>query len=83
MTAAGYANIKVDKFMVPIGLWPEDPKMKEIGLWMWWNIVDGLEGFCLRSFRKHLDMTLTELDKLLNKVHQELKNPNIHAYLEL
>ncbi|RMY49762.1 hypothetical protein D0864_14668, partial [Hortaea werneckii] len=80
MQDAGFVDIQVRMFMWPSCGWPKDPYMKEIGRWNQVNILDGLEGFCLALLTRGLGWKKEEVDVLVAKVSNELRNRKIHAY---
>jgi hypothetical protein len=56
---------------------------KRLGEWNHMQVSDGLEGFTLRLFTKGLGWPIEEVRALLGCVREEMKDPNIHAYLNL
>lgn len=80
---AGFADVTHRKFKIPIGAWPKDPKLKEIGLFNITQILDGLEGFSLRLMCDVLGWQKDEVTVLLAGVRKELKSPHVHAQLDL
>jgi hypothetical protein len=70
------------KFRFPIGSWPKDPKMKQIGMYNIAQVLSGLEGFSLRLFCHVLGWKREEVLVLLAKVRKELKSPEIHAQFD-
>ncbi|RYO99593.1 hypothetical protein DL763_001412 [Monosporascus cannonballus] len=80
---AGFKNVTHHRFRFPIGPWPRDPKMKEIGMYNLSQVLQGLEGFSLRLFCDVLGWQQEELLVLTSKVRKELKNRSIHAQFDL
>ncbi|KAI6836972.1 S-adenosyl-L-methionine-dependent methyltransferase [Hortaea werneckii] len=83
MQDAGFVDIQVRMFMWPSCGWPKDPYMKEIGRWNQVNILDGLEGFCLALLTRGLGWKKEEVDVLVAKVSNDLRNRKIHAYFPM
>lgn len=83
MEAAGFRNIGSRKIMMPVGPWPKDPKLKEIGTYNLVQTLTGLEAFTLRLFCNVLGWAEEEVTVLLAGVRNELKNPRIHAIYDL
>ena len=48
VSAAGFQNVTHRRFRVPIGSWPRDPTLKEVGGWNLLQILNGLEGLSMR-----------------------------------
>ena len=79
---AGFTGVTHQKFRLPIGSWPKDPKMKQVGMYNLAQVLSGLEGFSLRLFCHVLGWKREEVLVLLTKVRKELKNPDIHAQFD-
>lgn len=47
ITKAGFVDVVEKKFKVPVGTWPSDPKMKELGQWNMLFCLEGLESWSL------------------------------------
>lgn len=77
----GLVNIHHQPFRIPVGPWPKDPHMKDIGMWELVQLLDGLEAFSLRLLTAALGWTKEEVLGLLDGVRKDLKNPKIHAWL--
>lgn len=54
MTEAGFEEIKEVRFKWPMGGWPKDKKMKEIGRYNAASWDQGMEGWVLYLFTEHL-----------------------------
>ena len=80
---AGFENIVHKRHKIPIGTWPKDPLLKEIGLYNYMQVNQGLEGLSLRLFTTVLKWKREEILALLARVREDLRNPNIHAMLDL
>ncbi|RYP65629.1 hypothetical protein DL769_006260 [Monosporascus sp. CRB-8-3] len=79
---AGFKNVIHQRFRFPIGDWPRDPNMKEIGMYNLSQVLQGLEGFSLRLFCDVLGWRQEEVLVLTSKVRRELKNRSIHAQFD-
>ncbi|KAJ5272492.1 hypothetical protein N7478_007617 [Penicillium angulare] len=47
MEEAGFVDVHVKNYKLPIGPWPKDKQLKEIGSINYYHWVDGMEGYCL------------------------------------
>ena len=47
ITKVGFVDVVEKKFKVPVGTWPSDPKMKELGQWNLLFCLEGLESWSL------------------------------------
>ncbi|OHE94361.1 methyltransferase domain-containing protein [Colletotrichum orchidophilum] len=77
---AGFANVVHQEFKMPIGPWPKDPHLKDVGMTNLIQLLDGLEGFSLRTFCGVLGWTKEEVTILLAQVRNELKSCGFNAY---
>lgn len=79
---AGFTGVTHQKFRFPIGTWPKDPKMKQLGMYNEAQVLNGLEAFSLRLFCHVLGWTREEVLVLLAHVRRELKTPGVHAQFD-
>lgn len=77
---AGYVDINVLEFKLPIGPWPAKKRLRDSGLLQLSAMLEGIEGISLRLFTFYAGWTPEELQILLAKVRTELKSGNCHAY---
>lgn len=80
--AAGFVNIHVEFFKVPMGSWPKDPQLKDTGLMNLVQMLDGMEGFSLKIFELAGWSTM-ETQVFLTHVRKEMKSNKCHTYLPL
>jgi hypothetical protein len=80
---AGFQNVKEEVFKLPIGPWPKDPKLKEVGMINLVQILDGLEAFSLRLLCDVAGWREEEVMVLLAQVRKELKSRTFHAQIKL
>jgi hypothetical protein len=57
MLDAGFVDVEEQKFVWPIGAWPKDPKLKDLGRWGERNWADGLEGWVLALYTRILGVS--------------------------
>ncbi|KAF4875852.1 Secondary metabolism regulator LAE1 [Colletotrichum siamense] len=77
---AGFVDVVVRKFKLPMGTWPKDPYFKDLGLTNLIQYLDGLDGFSLRAFCDVLGWTKEEVMVLLAHVRKEMKSAKLHIY---
>jgi len=80
MEEAGFANIHVRHVKLPIGAWPADRRLKEIGIFSKISNEQGLEGFALYVCTTVLGWDYNEVQMLLVKMRQAFNNKSYHAY---
>ncbi|KAL2004597.1 hypothetical protein VTN00DRAFT_3333 [Thermoascus crustaceus] len=76
---AGFVNIHHEVFRLPIGTWPKDQKMKEIGAYMARMYLDGVDAFTNVPFTEVLKWSKTEVEVFNAKVRQDVLNKKYHA----
>ncbi|MCJ1270533.1 hypothetical protein MMC22_010430 [Lobaria immixta] len=76
---AGFEDIHHEKVQLPLGIWPKDKKMKDVGAFNLVQLKEGLEGFSLRLFTNILGWAPEELQVLLGEVREDLADRKIHA----
>lgn len=62
---AGFTNVHEKVYKNPIGSWPADPKLKELGRWTQLGFDIGLEGYALATLTRVLGWNTTEVHVLL------------------
>ncbi|KAH0612942.1 uncharacterized protein H6S33_009322, partial [Morchella sextelata] len=83
MEDALFINVEENIFKVPIGSWPKDHKMKNIGRYNLLNLLEALEGFTLALFTRFLDWTADEVYVLLAGVRSELRSKDSNFYFKM
>ena len=79
----GFINVVHRKFKIPLGSWPREPFMKQLGTWSRANLLDGLEGFSLRLMCEVLKWKPEEVEVMLAGVRKRLMSPDCHGYYAL
>jgi len=54
---AGFVDVVEKRFKMPIGAWPSDQRMKDIGRWNLLNWEEGMEGWTLASYTRVLGVS--------------------------
>ena len=80
--AAGFINIREVKFKMPLGSWPKDPELKQIGMMNLVQVLDGLEAFSLKTLEA-MGWSPVEIEVFLASVRQEIKSNQCHSYQPL
>lgn len=75
---AGYENVTEVILSVPVGLWPKEKHMKEIGAWNYLCLIEGLEAGTLRLLTSVYGMTVEEIYVMLTQMRKELKDKTVH-----
>lgn len=80
---AGFIDVREKLYKVPIGVWPKDKLLKEVGLLNHHHWKSGLEGYAmwlLTKFGAPEPWSKEEVQLHLTKVRKDLNNPRIHGY---
>ena len=80
MRDAGFINVNVQHFKMPIGPWPREPKLKQAGMFGLVNLLDGLQGLSVKIFTELLGYTREELEMLLLEARQDVLQKSVHSY---
>ncbi|KAK3346979.1 S-adenosyl-L-methionine-dependent methyltransferase [Lasiosphaeria hispida] len=77
---AGFKDVSKKTIKVPVGGWPANKKLKEIGLANQLSLTMGIEGFGLYILTNVLDWKYDEVQVFLANVRAGLKNKAYHGY---
>jgi hypothetical protein len=83
MEEAGFVNIEVKEFKLPIGPWSNDRSLKEPGLLCLISMLDGLSGISAGLFTRYLGWDMNQLEVFLSAVRAEWKQKKIHTYVDV
>ncbi|RMJ26970.1 hypothetical protein PHISP_02158 [Aspergillus sp. HF37] len=77
---AGFVDVVQCSFKVPIGPWPADSGLKNIGRFQRLVWDESLEMWAMMLFTKALGWSRADVEVFLSDIRKELHNSNIHAY---
>ncbi|KAI1612920.1 S-adenosyl-L-methionine-dependent methyltransferase [Exophiala viscosa] len=80
MREAGFINVHVKRYKMPIGPWPKDPALKEAGVYGLVAILDGMQGLSIKIFTNCLGWSVEQLEVFLAEVRKEWKRRGMHTY---
>ncbi|KAM0355009.1 hypothetical protein ACHAPU_000857 [Fusarium lateritium] len=78
---AGLQNISERQVKVPIGTWPKNKDLQKWGAWNRHFLLQGLEGFIIRSLTELLGWEYEKAQIFLVDMRKELMNPKLHSYV--
>ncbi|KAH7119328.1 S-adenosyl-L-methionine-dependent methyltransferase [Dactylonectria macrodidyma] len=81
MMAAGFADIEEHDFKMPVGPWPMDLRLKEIGSYILAALDNDLEGFVLRPAIELLGWSEEEALLFVARLRTEMRSGKPHAYI--
>lgn len=74
-TGAGFSQITHRKFKLPHSSWPRDCRLKEMGAYVGLYMDYSLDGFALYPIGQVLGWTLEQVQALVAKMREEIKDP--------
>ncbi|KAF2463807.1 S-adenosyl-L-methionine-dependent methyltransferase [Lindgomyces ingoldianus] len=74
---AGFVNIQSKTLPFPIGTWPKDKMLKEVGAFNLIQFLDNLEGMTLRIYTNAWGWSPEEVKVLCAKLRPAFKNPKM------
>ncbi|KAI1472596.1 S-adenosyl-L-methionine-dependent methyltransferase [Daldinia caldariorum] len=79
--AAGFKNIEVYDYKLPITGWPTDKRMSEVGQYVQLTLLNDLEGYTLMPWHMVMNEDAPGYKENLSRMRRELHNKRIHAYM--
>ncbi|KAF1953458.1 S-adenosyl-L-methionine-dependent methyltransferase [Byssothecium circinans] len=79
---AGFVDVHEKIVKVPIGPWPKDPKMKELGRYHREQLSQGIGPYTLGFLGKVQGWSEAECKIITAKVQTQMRNPKIHTYIK-
>ncbi|KAI1764706.1 S-adenosyl-L-methionine-dependent methyltransferase [Hypoxylon sp. FL1150] len=80
MEAAGFVDIQEYTFKAPLGSWPADEKMKELGQYLKLALYQDIEGFIVMMWSKTMNWSIDEIHVYAAHLRHELNSKKIHPY---
>ncbi|KAF2634511.1 S-adenosyl-L-methionine-dependent methyltransferase [Massarina eburnea CBS 473.64] len=82
MLNAGFVDVHEKIVKVPIGPWPKDPKMKELGRYHREQLAQGIGPYTLGFLGKVQGWSEAECKVITAKVISQMRSPKIHMYVQ-
>ncbi|KAK7443418.1 UMTA protein [Colletotrichum acutatum] len=83
LEAVGYVDIVEKRYSIPIGAWPKDPKLKEVGECNLLYNDQSLEGFALFLLKEIMGWEYAEIIVFVAEMRKALRDPKLQAYFHL
>jgi ubiquinone/menaquinone biosynthesis C-methylase UbiE len=80
MEAAGFVDIKEYEFKTPLGSWPEDEQLKQVGMYARLALEQDVEGFVVYMWSTVLGWSKSEIQVYAAHLRRELRSGKHHAY---
>ncbi|KAH6884577.1 S-adenosyl-L-methionine-dependent methyltransferase [Thelonectria olida] len=81
LSKVGFVDVCQEIRKIPIGAWPKDPKLKEIGKYQEVQSLQAIDSYTPKLFEKILGWPMDEIQVIMAQAKSELKDPSIHLYL--
>lgn len=82
MEEAGFTGITEERYKIPLGQWPTDPAMKEVGIINKLAHIESLEGHLLYLLTEVLRWEDDDIKEFIPKVQEALKKNDQQLYIE-
>ncbi|KAL8810401.1 MAG: hypothetical protein Q9223_002469 [Gallowayella weberi] len=80
MLDAGFVDVVVKEFKIPIGQWAKDSKMREIGAFQLVAMLEGIGGLTMALWTRFLGWKKEDVEDELVKVRREMQSKSVHSY---
>lgn len=77
---AGFTNLRELVWKVPVGVWPKDKLMKEVGMYNREVLAEALQGVSMGAYTRGLGWTPAEVEVFLTRVRKSLADSSVHSY---
>ncbi|KAL1998172.1 hypothetical protein VTN02DRAFT_6720 [Thermoascus thermophilus] len=80
---AGFVRVQEKIFKVPVGPWPKDRRLKEIGAFTALQFIEGVEGLTAATFSEILGWSREEITVFNAKVVADCRRRDVHCMHEI
>ncbi|KIW33391.1 uncharacterized protein PV07_00245 [Cladophialophora immunda] len=80
MIDAGFVDVRDEMYKVPVGTWPKDPKLKQIGMFEREHMIAAVEPFTLALLTRVLGWSVESTQVLMANVRNEFLDKRNHLY---
>ncbi|KAH6963278.1 S-adenosyl-L-methionine-dependent methyltransferase [Fusarium avenaceum] len=80
---AGFEDIETVDYKIPVGDWPKDPKLAEVGKYVRACLENDIEGYTLMMWKDVLKWPKDEYQIFLMSIRKAIRNPKIHTYMRV
>ncbi|KAF5680616.1 methyltransferase [Fusarium heterosporum] len=78
---AGFTDVKVFDYKLPVGGWPNNRKLAETGEYVKLTLENDLEGYTFYLWHNILSWPPEEYPQFLTAMHKALNNRKVHGYM--
>ncbi|KAH7367121.1 S-adenosyl-L-methionine-dependent methyltransferase [Plectosphaerella cucumerina] len=83
MKEAGFVDIQEVTYKLPIGAWPRDEKLAQIGNFAKQSLLGDLAGYLQLIWHQVVKWPPEEFENFLLQIRQELRNRRLHPYVKV
>jgi len=83
MEKAGFEDVTEKVFDLPLGDWPEDRRLKEVGLFQRFQMVEGIHGIAFGLLTRVAGWSVQRVEAFLAGVRREMRDRNVHSLYKL
>jgi ubiquinone/menaquinone biosynthesis C-methylase UbiE len=83
MEEAGFVDVQEHILKLPVGPWPKDKRLKQVGLFEMVNMTEGVEGLTMMAFTRALKWSPERVQLFLLDVRNQVKDRSVHSYYNL
>jgi hypothetical protein len=83
MRTAGFEDVIEKVFDLSLGDWMEDRRMKEVGLFQRFQMVEGLHGISFGLLTRVAGWSADRVEAFLVGVRREMKDRSVHSLYKL
>ncbi|KAI5865635.1 S-adenosyl-L-methionine-dependent methyltransferase [Durotheca rogersii] len=80
---AGFVDITEVNFKLPVGGWPRDPKLAEVGEFVLLTMINDLEGYTLLPWNIIHGENTPGYREILYRLRRELRSKSMHGYMKV
>ncbi|KAJ6438071.1 hypothetical protein O9K51_09493 [Purpureocillium lavendulum] len=80
--STGFVTVQERRFPLPVGGWPKDPKLREIGIFMAESLREGIEGLTAVPFREILGWSKEEVHVLNATLRRTIGRRDSHLVFD-
>lgn len=76
----GFEDVTESVYVLPLGPWPKDPKLKELGRWAYVRNPDAVDAYGLHVYTQVLGWEPDAAKIHLALVKEQLRDKSLHGY---
>jgi len=78
--ARGFESVTEVVLKVPCNQWPQDPRLKLVGTFEMYNLLQNLDGMTMKLFKTTLGWSSKEVAEFAQECARDIQNTRYHTY---